>query len=179
MNEAKFLKMIQDCLKNASFDCVLQPDLRAPPFGRLLVFLGTDQQGREKVMEITAQFQDLGEALQTPASSPHFIRVQFEICLPFTCQASACSELASLVTFLNRMLEIPGFELDEVNGKVFYRYVHLDHIEGEKKTVINGIIGAASLLTELFSELIESVAIGKRSFNQILEEMLQNMETVK
>lgn len=178
MNEMEFLETIETMLKKEQFDCSLEPDVKAPPFGRVLVFLGNDTLEREKILEITAQNQDLGESLKEPPSPPAYTRIQFEVPLPFDIKEHTANEVASLLAFLNRMLELPGFELDEVNSKIYYRYVHLTPHKGIDKTLITGIVGVIIMLLGMFSDTIEQVSEGKRSFNDLLEQMLQLAETM-
>jgi hypothetical protein len=178
MNAREVLQDLEKMLKNEQFECTLKPDFETPPYGTLLAFLGNDRLGRERILEITVQLQDLGESLQDPPSPPQFSRIQFELKLPFTIMENATVEVATLLAFLNRMLELPGFELDEVNSNVYYRYVLLTSQKGTDKKLITGIIGVILMLIELFSGTIEQVAAGKSSFNDLFEEMLQLTETM-
>jgi len=178
MKEIEFLESIEKMLKDEQFDCSLEPDVKAPPFGRVLVFLENDPQDRERILEITAQYQDLGESLKEPPEPPQYTRIQFEIPLPFYIKDHTANEVASLLAFLNRMLELPGFELDEVNSRIYYRYVHLTSDKGVDKTLITGIVGVIIMLFEMFSETIEQVSEGKSTFSELLEQMLQLSETM-
>ena len=172
------LEQIEKLLKEANFDCSLEPQTKAPPFGRVLLFLGNDQQNRERILEITSQVQDLGEGLQEPPKEPQFLRIQFELALPFNIQDNTANEVSSLLFFLNRMLELPGFELDETNSKVFYRYVLLTSNKEVQKPLLTGIIGVITMLLELFSETIERVAVGQNTFEELLEQMLEMTESL-
>lgn len=178
MKEQDFLQFLETMLKEEKLDCSLEPDRHAPPFGKLLVFLGHDALDRERALIITVQEQNLGEALKTQPEKPKFVRIQFEVCLPFPMKEHAANETGSLLAFLNRMLELPGFEMDEINGKIFYRYVLLTSNEGANKELVMGIIGVILLFLEMFSEAIERIASGKNSFNELLEQVLQSAEAL-
>jgi hypothetical protein len=178
MNPVNYLEQIEKELSSSGFDCSLEPS-GADRFGRLLLFLGHDYKQRERVMEITAQPQDLSAVL--PASSPQetpCIRIQFQARLPFHLIDTCVNETSSLLFFLNRMLELPGFELDETHSSVFYRYVLLTTREEIHSSLIKGIAGAAILLQDLFSESIERVATGKTTFNELLENILKMTESL-
>ena len=176
MNEMEILKSLEKMYKEEEMDCSIEPDLKSPPFGRLFLYLGEDSLSRERILEITAQAQDLGESLKTPPQEPRFARVQFEVALPFEVKETASADTASLLAFLNRMLELPGYEFDEVNGKVYYRYVLLTEQSKLDKSLIMGITGVIRFLLELFTDSIERIAEEKNTFNELLEQMLERVE---
>lgn len=178
MNVKETLENLKKMLVNEQFECSLEPELKAPPYGKILVFLGNDPLERERILEITVNHQMLGDAQKLPAAS-QYCRIQFELKLPYMMKEHAGNEVASLLAFLNRMLELPGFELDEVNSRIYYRYVLLTAQGVEDKMMICGIIGAILMLLEIFSGTIEQVAEGSRSFNDLLEEMLQIAAKIK
>lgn len=178
MNANDLLATLERLYKEEGLDCSLEPDNRAPPFGRLFLYLGHDPRKRERIVEITAQTQDLGESLQSPPGKPRFFRVQFEAPLPFAVKETAANDTASLIAFLNRMLELPGYEFDEVNGKVYYRYVLLTAQEKPDKELMMGLAGVIRLLLEVFSETIERIAEGTNSFNELLEQILESVASM-
>lgn len=176
MKELELLQEIEKMLKEEEMDCSIEPDVKAPPFGRLLVFFGNDTQGRERILEITAQDQLLGELITSPEKASTFTRVQFEVALPFYIKDYTSNEINSLLAFLNRMLELPGFEFDEFNSRIFYRHVMLTARKDIEKPLIMGIMGVIRMLLDLFSETIEQVGEGKQTFEDLLGEVIKAAE---
>ena len=176
MKESLFLNTIQQILKMEQFESAIESDTNTPPFGRVIVVLGNDHLERERILEITTQTQDLGESLKDPPEIPKYIRIQFEVPMPFDFKDHSAAEIASLIAFLNRMLELPGFEIDEVNSGIYYRYVLLTSDHRLDKDLITGIIRVIIRLCEMFSDTIEQVSEGKCTFNDLVEHMLQSTE---
>ena len=145
------------------------------PQDRILVFLGNDPQNREQILEITAQDQELGQGLQsnTSQNAPQLARVQFQVLLPFKMQAVTAKEVASLICYLNRQMELPGLEMNEVDDLLFYRHVLLATHEDLNKTLVISVVGVIMFILKLYSELIESVASGKMTFNTVLEKVIE------
>jgi len=172
------LKEIQKILEKNEFICsFFQMDNQAP-FDRLLVFLGLDLKKRERMLEVIAVEQPIPPEYILPQSTPLPSRIQFRTELPFQIQDIALNQVASLLLFLNQLVDLPGFELDELNGKVFYRYVWVIHPHLIDATLMMSIMGAVMLNLSLFSETIESLADGKVSFNDLLSQITQ-LGTVK
>lgn len=171
--EMVHLQSIEQILKNEGFDCCVDPEDVAPPFGRILLFLGKAREEGELILEITTQHQELGESLRDPPELPQYMRTQFQLAFPFDALPASGNDIACLLAFLNRTLELPGFEFDEMHHKIFYRYVLL-HKRGDfDKTLLLGVVGVALMLCNVFAETIESIAQGKSSFNDLLEELGQ------
>lgn len=177
MNETEILKAMEIMFQEDEFDCSFETS-EALPFGCLLVYLGTDHFDRNRVLEITAQEQELGESLRETPIEHKFVRVQFEVTLPFDTKDYTANEVASLQALINRMIELPGFEFDEIDSKVFYRYVLLTPKTGIEKDLVVGITGVIMLYLEMFSEMMERVAEGKNTFSEILEQTLELFETM-
>lgn len=132
---------------------------------KLIVFLGLDPHEKEEILEIRhAQ-------LPVISDSPPLHRIEFKILLPFKVKDSSLNQVGNLLLFINQLSDLPGFELDQLEGKVFYRYVGLVPIINQ--TLIATIIGAVKLSLTLFRSSIESLAIGKLSFNDLLKEIIQ------
>ncbi len=178
MNESKLLKPIYQILKTEKFACEIETDKKAPPFGRVLVVLGQDHLDRERILEITTQLQDLGESLKDPPELPQYTRIQFEVPLPLDFNDHTAAEIASLIAFLNRLLELPGFEIDEINSGIYYRYVLLTKDHPLEKDLILGLVSIITSMCEMFSNTLEKVSEGKCTFNELVEHLLQNSESL-
>ena len=167
------IESLQQTLTEAEIECTLEPSQRYSG-GRLLVFLSGDRKKRERSLEMTMQEQILGsKQIDIP-----YHRIQFETALPFTFSDKSSPEVSSFLHFLNRQLELPGFEMDEGNRLILYRYVLLSSEDRLQPDLLKGIIGSISLMLDLFGEAIEKVAVEETTFNEILEKILASVEAI-
>lgn len=164
---------LANTLNEIGFECSLEPSQRHPE-GRILLFLGNDGKQRDRSLEITMQEQILGPK---ETDIPYF-RIQFETALPFPLSEVRAHDVGSFVFYLNRQLELPGFELDEGNSLVLYRYVLLAPDANIQPDLLKGLIGSITLTLDLFSEAIEKVSTGETTFNKILESILKMAESL-
>jgi hypothetical protein len=171
------LQNIQDILEKEEFICSILPANETLPVERLQVFLGSDLKNRERMLEIRAGLQQLSQeitSLPQPQTPP--ARVQFLVQLPFKVKDSALSQVASMLLFLNPLIDLPGFELDELHGRVTYRYVWIIKPEAIDALLILSIVSTILLNLSLCSDNIESLADGKLSFNDLLAQAVQLTE---
>ena len=164
---------LTETLQKLDFECSIEPSQRYPE-GRILLFLGSDHKQRDRSLEITIQKQILGSKDE---DIPYY-RIQFESALPFPLSDLRSHDVGSFLFFLNRQLELPGFEIDEANSLILYRYVHLSSEIDVKPDLLKGIIGSTTLTLDLFGEAIEKVSSGETSFNEILENVLKMAESL-
>lgn len=170
--EFETLKEIEHIFHAEGFQSQIQRS-EGLPIDRLLVLIGSDDQERKQFLEITALEQQLAQGLEKENETPIYLRIQLQYSFPFTMKDRSAADTASLLFFMNRMLEFPGLELDEMGQKIYYRYVfllqegHLDHY------ILLAIVGLIMLIVDVFSEAIEKVATGKTTFNEILEQIVE------
>jgi hypothetical protein len=168
------LSLVQKLLNEKTPHCHLVKASKEVPFDRLIVFLGTDTKKRERLLEIVESQPHLSEELTLPDFTALFQRLQFRVQLPFQVQDFTLSQMTSLLLFINRFLDLPGFELDELEGKVSYRYVWLTQTQTIDSSLLDHLVGMISLNLALFTEIIESIAEGKISFNDLLAQISKN-----
>lgn len=166
------LEQIEKFLEKEQFDCSLVNSSEDVPYDRLLVFLGLDYEKREQILEIIAQEQ-LTDPLVKSSPEESYYRIQFQIPLSFKVEDLALNQVASLILFLNQLVDFPGLELHELNNQVIYRYVWLTKGSGIDSKLIISITGIIMLLLELFTASIERLALGKSTFNELLEEVIK------
>ena len=129
-DESEFLKKYRQVLEEEQLDCSILSESEQVPYERLLVFMGLDEKERERFLEITCLKQAiLPDVLNENNKQPEFFRVQYTLPLPFDVKDDAASQVSGFICYLNKMLELHGFEFDEVHLKVSYRYVF---VYGEK-----------------------------------------------
>lgn len=112
----------------------------------------------QKAIKTTTDFDDL----KFP------FRIEFCSTFPFSVENNALSQTANLLMLLNQYLDLPAFELRELEGLVVYRYVWLMNESVLNEQFFNTILGAFLLNFSLFGDMIENVASGQMSFNDLL-----------
>lgn len=173
MNAHDILKQIADIITPERVDHAFIEPTAEIEYPRLIVFMGNDYQNRERILTITAQEQPLAGSSKHKES---YVRVQFQITLPFQMQDKAVFEIGSLLHLINHMMELPGFEMDELENKLFYRYVLLGTTPDKNPSVYISILGIILMILDLFTEPIEKIATGQSTFNDLLEQILDLLQ---
>lgn len=173
------LEMIKKILEQEQFECAITSATAAFPLDRLIVFLALDMKKRERMLEIYGIQQQVSPGLMLPETATFPYHLQFRVILPFKVQDMALNQVASLLLYLNQLIDLPGFELDELEGQVTYRYVWISEPALITPSLIMSIIGAIMLNLGLFAETIESLADGKVSFNDLLSQIVKISEGAK
>lgn len=136
---------------------------------KLNVSLGEDANGRSRILEITAFDQ--------PLAQENYYRIQFVIHFPYQVQMMALNQTASLILFLNQLMPYPGLEMNELNNQLLYRYVWLTKKSTIEKPIILGLIGIMVMNLNTYSAMIEEVATGRLTFDEILQKIIANVES--
>lgn len=173
------LDTIKKILEKEAFECALTPPTAECPFDRLLVFLALDIKKRERILEIFGGPQQISPEFKLSKEAKFPFRLQFRVKLPFKVQDTALSQVAHLLHFLNQRVDLPGFELNELEGEVFYRYVWMTEPDFITPALTMSIIGAVMVNLGLFGETIESLAEGQISFNDLLTQIISIAERAK
>lgn len=168
MNEIDLLKKIAAISQKGELQTAHFSANEEVPYDYLTVFIGNDDQNRPRSLEITTQKQIID-----PSKESKLFRVQFSSKLPFDIVEESVNQTSNLVAFINRYLELPGFEISEIEDQLFYRYVLLVNEPGLSDELILSIIGTILLVLDLYSHSLESVASGKMSYSELLEQALK------
>lgn len=167
------LQKTENLLNNEAVDCTLLDASEEVPYDRLIVYLGQDYKERERILEITAQEQKFDGLPNKPKKqSMDYVRVQFQVAFPFACDEGTIHEVTSLLLFINRLIELPGLEINELDNRLFYRHVLLTSGSDLDTPLCLTIIGLIMMVLDVFTETIEKIATGQSTFNELLEEML-------
>ncbi len=170
------LNRLQELLEKEEFECSFIPGTKDLPFDRLVVFLSFDDQERERILEIVAHEQQVSPEFTLPSAVTLPYRLQFRVNLPFKIEDLALNQVASLVLFLNQYLDLPGFDLNELEGQVSYRYVWIISPDAVDRLLLLSILGSITLNLGIFSDTIETLANGQISFNDLLSQMIQMVD---
>lgn len=165
---------IQKILENEKFECSEHiPDHLTDD---LMVLLGNDKLERERILNISCRPLRFRIPGLNPQQQDQYYNIQFSIQLPFTVQDLSATQISSLILFINHSMDWPGFDFDELNNKVFFRYIWLIKDSALDATLLLNIVTAISLNLDLFSETLEQVALGKATFNEILHKITELVE---
>jgi hypothetical protein len=139
------------------------------------VVIGADSQQRSWVLNLSAAEQLLPkEAYDENTIGSGLWRLQLEVQLPFEVEVIYASQLASTIAFVNRMLELPGFELDEAGGRLYFRTIYMLNEQTFDKRILLALIGMIVLILEMFSDLLERVAGGALTYLELMD-MIVNL----
>lgn len=139
------------------------------PYDRLLVTLEAPQKGESNVLTITEFPQFLKEVAQQEWED-HLL--QFQFILPVEISPHTFNQVSSSLHFFNRLLHCPGFELDELNSQIVYRYCWFINQKGLTPLLLQGVIGNLKLCYHLFLPYIKEIAQGKYTLEDILQQVL-------
>lgn len=168
------LKDIKKFLEKKHYlNCAFLPKNNTMPIDQLIVKLDSDAQGRERLLLIRAAQQNLcanDAILGIDSKAKNYQELQFIVTLPFYVMEAQIPDVARFILLLNKGMELPGFELSEVDHLIFFRHAFVvpeDHLD---QRILLSIIGMIELLVESFAENLESVATGKQSLQQMVDE---------
>lgn len=171
------LSQIQTLLEQEEYPFLHVTSTEKIPFDRLIVSLGVDQNKRELKVEVTEHVLPVLPKFAPTADQPLPSRIQFRLILPFKVKNSSLNDISSLLHFLNQSIDLPGFELDELEGRVIYRYVWLTSPSHLDKISIITLLNALTLNLMLFLDTIESIAKGSSTFNDLLSEIVSKFNS--
>jgi hypothetical protein len=168
------LKKIQIVTENEFLVKFYEADevMSTPAF--LILSLGKDYKKRERYLKIIPKSEDLslvlGEQLKTEEAL-----VSFEFCfdLPILFLPETCKEVGSFLHFINKDLYLPGFILDETQDKILFRHVLVCTASSINRHLIMGILGLILLYADLYTPSTELVSSGKKSFQDMMNELLK------
>lgn len=109
---------------------------------------------------------------------PLFIRIyegndllQFLVFIPAVFKKSTAGELARLLLYINKELDIPGFGMDETSSLIFFRVmIHVYQNQVPAQTV-DSLLNALQMISHTFAPAIASVASGSTTFEEVLKKV--------
>lgn len=167
MKEEDVLHTIEKAAKHQKLDVSFFKASQDVPYDSLVVFLGADNQNRPYALNVTVQKQILD-----PKKESGLFRVEFKVKIPFKIEDFSFSQTSNLVALLNHFLDLPGLEVNEADRELFYRYVLLIDEKGINETLLIGLMGMIKFILDIHTPSLESVASGKMSYDELLEQAL-------
>jgi|GEM_PF-4169235 len=171
------LGQLQEILTGETYECIFIPAFEELPVDHLVVLLGIDSKEREQKLEISEYQRAFDFEGPAAISGTLIAHLQFKILFPFRVSDLAVNDLSALVHFINHSTNFPGFEFDELNGRVIFRYVLIIPFESINAMIIKNLFQSIQFNLILFSDLIEQVATNKSTFNDILSEIVKKFDS--
>lgn len=97
--------------------------------------------------------------------------VQLIVFLPYVLQQKHASDVARLLHYYNKEIDLPGFGIDEVSGGVFYRCVVIGDDGEVPRRLMDKVLGAVPKLCENFFPLVSAAMAGALRFDTMLEKL--------
>ena len=89
------------------------------------------------------------------------------------------SDVARLLHFYNKELDIPGFGMDELSGAIFFRTMIAAPHKKLDEEEITKYLEATKLACKTFYQSIEAIAVGAMTFDDILSKIKEAIEKKK
>ena len=159
------LEAVKSSLQADEFDCSI---IGENENAQLALFLGQDHRDRERILSI----QPI-EQVMPPEQCPDFTLIELRYTFPFSLTDHATADTARLVAMFNHGAEVPGFECDEIDGKIHYRHVLFSDGKDLNFTTIKSLIGVILVMLDLYSAALEEVATGKTTFIEIMGSLVK------
>ncbi len=133
----------------------------------LTVEMGEDDEGRKVLFSILLFRGMMAELEELPED---YCSLQVVVAFPFQAKTETFAEVARAALFFNKMVDYPGFCLEESRGEIFYRYalpLRRDYLDEELFCqLLSAILGQYELVLPVFEE----VATGEKGFLEIVAE---------
>lgn len=152
-------------LKKEEFDCILVESADPVPHEKVVVSLGKGSGDIPQFLDIYYSEQPAG-----PLSTKGFTYKTYTFSTRYSLEYNSDTvyETARFVNLLNTLVEIPGFEINELEQLIRYRYIFLSSAEIEKELLLT-IVGMHIFAVDMVLPLIDSIVSGKASFEDILD----------
>ncbi len=159
---------IDEILKKHKLDGRLKKaDKDDSAFDTFHIFVGLDPEGRESAIQLVAK--TFGVPREMIKGAPQRVSLEFNMEFPFQFTSYTLFDITRLISFLNVSAEFPGFYVSEMDDVIGFRYIWVGDEMGVNHYLLLGIIGSVTVLRDLYLEVIEDVATGKRSLESVLE----------
>lgn len=175
MGPSDLLKSIQETLDEEEFDCCFQGAREAEGKDLVLVSLGEDSLGRNHELQISCVDHPADESLLSGEQLPH-VAVTFSTTFLIDFNPKTIYETARFLSFLNTIVDIPGFELNELDNCIRYRYVFLGLPGGLDLYLLLTIVGVHMFAVNKILPFIESIVKEEVSFEDVLTLIIKQFE---
>lgn len=157
------LSEMEDVLMEEDFQTLLQPVDEENFYEKLHVSLGEDERGRQFNVQIHF-INDVNRAQGSEDEPEDIVLLQMFLLLPYSITDTTLLPTARLILMLNRILPLGAFGISEVDGAMFYQYNCglIDRVM-DPDVLVESLRMIGFFITK-FTDLIEEVATGSRTF---------------
>lgn len=173
MGSLDLLKSIQETLDEEEFDCSFEAAGEEGGKDLVVVRLGEKQRNHE--LQISCVDHPVDESLFTGEQLPH-VAVTFSTTFLIDLNPKTIYETARFISFLNTIVDIPGFELNELDNCVRYRYIFLGLPGSLDLFLLLTIIGVHMFAVDKILPFIESIIKEEVSFEDVLTLIIKQFE---
>lgn len=175
------LKALSEFFKSQGIACQTLKASADFPFD--VVFFYPGDVGEDKALfeiRIVKQLEETIEPIEGLEVSPKgYFHLQFTLPLNVSIKDEALYELERFLMVLNRSCELPGFEINEPDKSVYYRYAMMISGDGIDPYVLMSEIGIITGIYMTFVDLIKLVACGKLNFDQAVQTIVKKVQENK
>lgn len=166
--EAEFLSAMQRTLEEEEVTCTFKQGKGLEGHMVAALYVPVLEEGPvAALMEIRAQKQ---VSLQKQESVA-LMAVQFLVHIETEVKAEYVGDVAFFIATVNRLLPLPGFELDMAFNKVYYRYVLYNSATAAlDKQVVKSLVGAIFGIVRLYIQALHSLATGAKRYHELMED---------
>lgn len=168
---------IKKFLEVRNYTCTILNKSELIPMDQLVVELSPDSQERTRLLLIRAIRQNLSASdglLGIKSQLRIYEELQLIVTLPFQVLDECIPDTARLVLLLNKGMELPGFELSEVDRILFFRHSFVVPEDDLDERILLALVGMIELILDAFADTLEKVATGTQSLSDVVKEA-QNM----
>lgn len=167
------LNEIKKLLETKNYACEILNKSAEIPCDQLVIALELDKKQRSRLLLIRSIKQNLSAADSlTNIKTKHksYKELQFILTLPFLVDTRQIGEIARLILLLNKGMELPGFELSEVDHLIYFRHSFLVPEDQLDERILLTLTGMIEMIVDVFSDILESVATDAKTLREVVEE---------
>ncbi len=174
MKTLNYLKTFETIIDDFGYPCVLHKSSKEIPFEILAIYIPLDNKKRERKIFVKINEYALKTSKTREKQENIETFVELSSVLPFNVDPEAFGEVARIINFINKSLETPGFVLDEINSRIFFRYSFLKPATKITDDTFISLVGTVMLLLDSFSNTIEEVVKGK-AMSEVIKEKIDEL----
>jgi hypothetical protein len=100
--------------------------------------------------------------------------LQLLIFIPCSLRKTAANDLARLLVYLNKELDIPGFGMDESSSLVFFRVMIPAYDGGIPEKILDSMLSSIRTICQTFAPVVAAVATGTNTFEDVLKKIRES-----
>ncbi len=167
------LAQIEKILKKAEIDCTLYMTDISDSAPTLHIPLPEALHGKPQILYLTHE-----EQIIPGSEEPDLHKLAFTVPLDISVEPMSVTDTARFLCLLNRHMDLPGFEMDEIESNIQFRHVWIGSEKSINALFLQSLTGLIMLLLDLYYEPIRSVAAGEQTFEYVITDFLAKNEQV-